>query len=234
MTRRGWLAAALLLPAGCVADELRPENRLRMPVVSAEGGPAAVPDVRPVRAPANEEVARRVGRVGSKLIEANESVGLRPRFQVLGVPGAEVFHRGTSEVLVTEGLVRRCGDDEQLAAVLCLELGKMASEREALAAPEVRQPEHLPPIALAVGHEAGGAFGDADGTGRVEAVKHDRDRRRPGQALPPPPPEALARQFLKQAGYKPEALDAARPLLRTAAGNAEVEKQWTAGAATGP
>jgi predicted Zn-dependent protease len=227
MTRRARLAATLLLAAtGCVGDELVRPEPFKMPVVSTENGPVTLPDRRAIRAPANEETARRVLRVAGKLITANESVGLRPQFLTLGVPSVEIFHRGTSEVLVTQGLADRCTDEEQLAAVLSLELGKMASEREALAAPEVRQPEHLPPIEVPIGHETGGIFGAADGTARVELVRHDRERHRPGQPLPPPAPEALARQFLKQAGYKPETLDAVSPLLKQAEANSDLEKQW--------
>ena len=49
-----------------------------------------------------------------------------------------------ADVVITEGLVRQCTSDGQLAAVLCTELGRLVSEREALAPPSVRKPERLP------------------------------------------------------------------------------------------
>jgi len=230
MFRRGrWAAALLLTATGCVGDDLR--TPLKMPLVPEDGPAPRQTTAKPVamsRAPAADETTKRVVAVAGRLIEANEAVGLRPFFVTIGVPAPEVFHRGTAEVVITEGLVRRC-DDEQLAGVLSLELGKMASEREALTAPEVRVGETAPPLDVSSGHDADPLLGTADGTGRVEQVLHERQRRQAERKSYPPAPEALARQFLKQARYKPEALDAAAPLLREAENNSTQERNWTGG-----
>src|SRR5262249_60580267 len=105
--------------------------------------------------PAAEEAATRVGVIGQKLITANERLGVRPLFRTVGSPTPEVFHRGTSEILITEGLVKQCTSDAQLAAVLSQELGKMVSEREAGAGALARNPDRGPPPHMAIGNDVG-------------------------------------------------------------------------------
>src|SRR5262249_57902882 len=77
--------------------------------------------------PGSTEAAARVDQVGRKILEANPQAGVKPVFRTIGAPQLEVFHRGTLEVIVTEGLVQQCPDEGRLAAVLCHELGRMVS-----------------------------------------------------------------------------------------------------------
>src|SRR5262245_26600377 len=103
--------------------------------------PTAMPSV----APASTDAAARVDTMGRRILAANPAIGAKPLFTTIGAPQSEVFHRGMSDIVVTEGLVRQCNDD-QLAAVLSLELAKMVREREAAAPAQVRTRDPLPPI----------------------------------------------------------------------------------------
>src|SRR6516164_7736123 len=62
--------------------------------------------------PASLECAARVDRVGTQIAKANKDfLGFQPLWSTIGAPQAEVFHRGTSEVMITEGLVKQCSTD---------------------------------------------------------------------------------------------------------------------------
>jgi hypothetical protein len=200
-----------------------------MPVVSSDSSfsSTGVP-ARPAasQAKASEQAARRVLAVSGKLFEANRQTGVRPSVHTLGSTAPEVFHRGTSELFVTEGLSRQCKTDGQLAAVLAVQLGKMVAEREALAVPGSRAPDRLPPIDARVGTDSGGAFSSADGTRLVELSEYEKQRPKRGAAAPPPPdPMALARTYLERAGYTATDLDEAAPVLKAARANVDLEKQ---------
>jgi hypothetical protein len=183
------------------------------------------------QAPATKEVALRVATLGNKIVADNPAIGLRPFFSCIGTAQPTVFHRlnkDLCEVFISEGLVKQCPTEGQLAAVLCLELGKVASERTALAAAGLRRPDREPPPNLQIGSEVGGTFGPSDGTRRAELARLDNERKQRDLPPPPPPaPEALARAYLERAGFKADDLLAVAPLLRAAEANTAVEKQLT-------
>ncbi len=217
--------ASVLAVAGCVGEEGS------LPLVSSNpfGAPPGVrmPE-RPKASPASEEAALRVTLVGQKVLAANKEAGLHPVFHTVGVPAPEIFHHATSELYVTEGLTKRCKTDEQLAAVLAVEMGKMVAEREALARPEARRPQKRPPQEARVGGDFGGTFGPPDGTRLAELGKFEKEGGRPDAPLPPPPdPTALARSYLARAGYGDRALDEAAPILKEARAHVDLERQMT-------
>jgi hypothetical protein len=222
----GWL---VLLVCGCLGEGDHTRLVSPSPFGSTPPVPRAVPLTQAAHAPAAEEAAKRVLVVGQKIIDANPQIGLRPRFLVAGAPQYEVFHRSgpfkTYEVWVTDGLVRACKTDGQLAAVLCHEVGRIVSEREALLSSEVRLAEDRTPPDVRVGNDSGGAFGASDGTRYAELAKLDRARRRPSAAPPPPDPLVLARGYLTRAGYSADDLAEAAPLLRKAEDSAVMERQ---------
>lgn len=194
-----------------------------------ETRPAASPIRQASFNPASIQAAARVDLLGRKLVDANPQAGVRPLFRTIGAPQPEIFHHGTAEVDITEGLVRLCQTDGQLAAVLCQELGKMVSEREALAGPHLRQPQRQPPMDLRIGNDAGGS-GPPDQTNLAELAKFERGRPPSGQGPTPPTPDpaALARSYLKRAQFAESELDAVSPILAAAAANCTFEKQFTA------
>jgi hypothetical protein len=190
------------------------------------GGVAPPLTGRPALAPASLRTAARVDSLGRKIVAANPQLGIQPLFRTIGAPQPEIFHQGTAEVDITEGLVNQCASDGQLAAVLAMELGKMISEREAFAGPQTRAPQHEPPMDVRVGSDNAGAFGPADQLHRAELAKYDKERRqRATGAVSAPDPQALARGYLLKAGFTAEDLDAAAPLFHSAAENNTFAKQ---------
>src|SRR4051794_4882356 len=214
MRRARFAALTTLAVAGCFGAD-------------GPGSPAAFRRPEPAGPPVNTtpaatEVAARVDALGRCIAAANPQAGVDRRslmFHTIGSPQVEVFHRGTSDIFVTEGLVRQCTTDGQLAAVLCSELGKLVSEREALTPAAVRRPDRTPPMDSGVGRDAG--WGTApDQTRLRELADYDCDRKQRAQVVAPPDPAALARMYLIRAGYHDTDLQAAAPVLQQAQGTA--------------
>jgi hypothetical protein len=221
MLRRCLPLGVLFLTAalGCVGDD----PNFLVPVNPFSNGPAPVtPTSASSALPPSAESATRVALVGQKILAANQQMGLRPVFRTIGAPTDEVFHRGTTDVTITEGLVKKCTTEAQLAAVLGQELGKMAAER-GTAGGVFHPTERDPAMQMPIGGEGLGSRGPADLTYLAELAPYDRERRR--VAASPPDPQALARSMLIKAGYAPADLDAAKPLLDAAAENNTLEKQ---------
>jgi hypothetical protein len=189
---------------------------------------AEAPPKAPTRAsyaPADEKVSRRVDKVGRDLLAANKQIGLKPVFATIGVEQPEVFHIETSVVYVTEGLVKQCKSDPELAAVLSVELGRMVAEREARTSPEVRSPEKMPPIRVPVGNNAQGR--ETDFTTVAELSRFEKaNPKTPARTLPRPDPMKLARIYLENAGYQPADLDSVNPLLQAAEKNVALERHF--------
>ena len=118
--------------------------------------------MRPTPA-ATKEAAVNVARVGLKVIAANPNIGVRPQFEIIGGKDAplELFHRGDAEIFITETLARQCKTEGELAALLSMELGRIASEKAAITLGDIR--DRGPPPSVSVGNDYGGAFGAADG-----------------------------------------------------------------------
>jgi hypothetical protein len=213
-----------LAAAGCFSfDEQRQESFFRKPEPQI-----ALPTV----SPGSTEAASRVDGIGRGILAANPQIGAKPLFRTIGAPQPEVFHRGTDDVYVTEGLVRLCETDGQLAAVLCAELAKMVAEREAAAPASVRRPERLPPIDIPVASD--GLAGAPDHTRLRELADYEKQKRQQArqEKLPPPDPQRLCEDYLRtyllRSGYKPQDIDAAAPVLHAAARNFAFEQQMGA------
>lgn len=216
----------IFLPAGCLLDE--PKTAL-VPTNPFGSAPPMPPATRANYAPASTDVAAHVDTIGRQLIAANKEIGLQPQFRTIGTPQLEVFHQGTSEVLITEGLAKQCTTDGQLAAILSRELARMVAERESLAGPDMRRPERLPPMEVRIGNDNGAGFGPApDQTYLAELGKFEKDRRNMNQPLTTPDPDALARAYLTRAGFAPAELDEVQPTLKAAAENATFARQLKA------
>lgn len=217
----------LVVVAGCLENQ---------PDTVPNGPAPAGWSARPVSGPVGStEAAARVDGLGRQILAANPQVGARPLFHTIGAPQPEIFHRGTADVWITEGLVRRCTSDGQLAALLCLELGKMVAEREAATPASVRNATRLPPIDVSGGRI--GAAEPADMTRMAELARYDKERQRERHPALPPDPKVLARTYLVASGYRASDLDAAAPLLRAAEQEGGLERQITSppeAPATGP
>jgi hypothetical protein len=218
MPRWGLLLASALLWSGCILDR-QPETAGARPTDSPfnDARTAAMKQ-------ANVEACTRVFGLGQRILAANRDLPQRIVFRAAGSPDPEVFHQGTTSIIVTQKLVEMCSDDGLLAAVLCLELGKMVAEREALAAPAARQPQtRLPLEGVAFPGTAGVA--NPDPLRLNELAVYEQDQRRVSGKLYLPDPRELARKYLSRSGFPPEDLDRARPILRAAADHAGLETQ---------
>lgn len=224
MVRRFW-PVVLLIAVGCFPEETHTQL---VPTNPFPNSPIIQPPKQVTSSPASEEAAKRVGLVGQKILLANPQLSIRPLFRTIGAPHQEIFHQGLDQLFITEGLVKRCSTEGQLAAVLCVELGRMAAERDALAGPQATAPEREPPIEMRVGNDTGGAYGPPDLTRLAELGKYEQERRRPSGSTPPPDPQTLARTYLMRAGYNAVDLDTVAPLLKTSAANSQLEKQLLA------
>jgi predicted Zn-dependent protease len=216
------LAALMGVAGGCATDDSAIPR-----VPDSPFGTTVVPPgpTRASFAPASTAAAARVDAIGRTLLSANPQTGLRPLFVTIGAPQPEVFHRGTADIDITEGLVNQCATDGQLAAILCQELGKMVAEREALACARSRRGSDEPMPAVRITNDSA-----SDLTYLAEQAKYRAPAAREAAHVMPDP-QVLARDYLTRAGYPPTELDNAEPLLRAAAANARMEKQLNPGPA---
>lgn len=225
MCRTAVLLVGMLVLAGCVPSESKIE--LVQPNAFDTASTAAPTQV--CATPASTEAAARVDQIGRKIVAANAQFGLKPLFRTIGAPTLEVFHHGTTEIVITEGLVRQCPADERLAAVLCHELGKMMVEREQLAGPRARAPELRPPPDVRVGTDYAGSLEASPDMTRVAELEKYSPRRKHNQTVQLPDPTKLAQFMLANAGYQAQDLDAIASLLQEADKNSTFERQLNAG-----
>ena len=189
------------------------------------GGIPSGPLTRTSIQPATTESAARVDLLGRRILAANPQIGMKPQFLVIGSPEPEIFHKKTGELFITEGLVKQCKTEGELAALLSRELGKMVSEREALAGPQARMPLRQPPLEMRVGNDNPGSAIPADQVRLAELAVYEKDRKREAASSLPPDPDMLASIYLKKAGFTDTDLQAAAPLLQAAGRNMTLEKQ---------
>jgi hypothetical protein len=221
-------AGAALLSAGCTHDGI---SSLR----TSLGGDAARPGVPvagtklPEGVPQpSPQLAERVELVGWKVIEQNTFTGLDPskvRFMTVGVKESVLFHRGTEELVISEGLVEKCQTDAELAAVLCAEMGKMVAEKRAARAVR-RDVAPVPDETFGAGPTPGGSPFDAGQ--QASLAFHQRQfPRGTGAAAKAEAADAgaVARDLLKGAGYSPAELDRVEPLLKPSKRGEELRKQ---------
>ena len=224
------LGLAILALGGCVPlDAFHAESDLAQ-VPTNPAPPSAVQTVKRQNlniTPADPALGMRVDAVGRKLVAANPQAGLTPLFATIGgAPEPEIFHADPRVVWVTEGLVRQCKSEAELAAVLASELGRMVSEREASASREARVAEARLPMQLPIGG-SGNAY-EADPTYFMEMAKYETQHPRSARnkILPPPDPRIVAGALLEQAGFSKADLDAVAPILRNAEKNCTFERQF--------
>jgi hypothetical protein len=211
-----------LLCAGCVISDSKTELVPSNPFGYSTAGPAMT---QTSYAPAAVKCAARVDAMGRNLLAANSQLGMKPLFHTIGTPEAEIFHRGITDVYITEGLVNQCVGDGQLAAVLVLEFAKMVGEREKTAGRGPRISDRPPPLDVPVGNDFGGSFGSSDQVHRAELANYEKELRKKAESTGSLDPQSLAKSYLTKAGYAPTELDAVLPILDRVSNNRGLEKQ---------
>ncbi len=231
MPRACWLVLALLpLTGGCLAPfgGLEKSTIALVPAQSIST-PVTTTSSKVSYAPGSTEMSLWVDAVGHKILAANPDAQIKPFFATVGANQPEVFHKGDQMLYITEGLVKKCQNEGQLAAVLSEELAAMEAERRTLARGKVRDAE--PPLPITVPMGNAGQFNAPDLTRLAELSRVDRTRA-PGASRPEPiDPHALARNFHRNARFTDADYEAARPLLREAEGNWSLEKSINGSAA---
>jgi hypothetical protein len=216
--RRPWrgLFCLIVALAGCLGDESgRDPFALRNPFRDERRfDPSSAPA-------ASAKAATQVHTVGSAVVAANRTdLPSKPLFLTIGLPEPMVFHQGTGQIVVSEGLVNRCGSEAELAAVICHELGKMAAEHPGKGPP--RPERDLPPPSPAPVDVAGAAY-PADMTRVAEEAMFDRrsPRTNRGAREPGPDPRTLAHNFYVKAGHPADGFDHVSGLIKEAEENAD-------------
>lgn len=220
------LALALTVPvlaSGCLSDG-RDWSVSRM--LGWDDRPAA-----PKLPPGQLETAERVETLGRKIIAQNPFTGLDPLFHTIGLEESVLFHRcpssGLDELFISEGLVRQCKTEQELAAVLASELGAMMAERKAVRRASAGR-DSFPEIGVPTG--AGLAGGNPIDPGReAEQAFLERQRKRDA-GRDASDPDKLARELLRGAGFDPAELDRAAPILKQSERGAAIKKQMSGSA----
>lgn len=137
MTRRLIALAAAGIACtltGCLRDSLN-----SAPVVGGK-----VVETPPI-SQASGEAAERVDHVGTDLLTAT-AIGIPDiDFFTVGSNEAELYHRDSKMLYISEGLVHRCKTDDELAAVLAVEMGRMTAEFRRGVRKQLRDP--MPAVA---------------------------------------------------------------------------------------
>lgn len=205
MSRRWIIALLPLAIVGCLSEETDRFGRAKQ---------TAIPPLEKLPK-GSLEAASRVDDVGQQLRRANADIPAELLFLTIGSPQVTTFHRGTTEVYVSDGVVQRCASDGELAAVLANELAKLTIEAQSQGRVK-RPPERERPFTPQIHRD-----GDPDMTQLAEQANYEKQnpRRRPVDAPPELAPNKLAREFLTKAGFSADDLAKAAPLIRQAESN---------------
>ncbi len=166
----------------------------------------AVPTPEP--SAASRSLSARVDMIGAELVSQTPFLGVSPTFAVVGRPEPEIYHPDLNGVLVSEGLAARCSDD-QLAAVLALELGQMSVE--AKRARRYAKPE---PLAQNPSGGAAATLGGDDPNQLTAQALLDRPSQAAARRAKPAAADAkaVAREVLQNSGRDAKQVDAAAQL----------------------
>jgi hypothetical protein len=223
MTRLAFgLAALCPLVTGCVSPDGTSPMRRAWDRIS--GKPSL-----PMYTPAHIANAARVEELGRKIVAQNTFTGIEPMFHTQGVRETVLFHRGTDELIISEGLVEQCKSEAQLAAVLCSELGQMVAEKRNARRAGIER-DSIPDAGLPGGTSSAG--GVADDPGRAAELAF-RERQRPRSPAPRSEPsdgKKVARELMRGAGFDPEELDRVESLLKQSPRGDALKKQMTGSA----
>jgi predicted Zn-dependent protease len=173
---------------------------------------------------ASYEIAERVESMGKWIVAQNTFMGINPQFYTVGVPESVLFHRGPEELFISEGLVKLCKSDDELAAVLCSELGKMVAEKRAIRRVGADS-DTIPDVGLASGGQVMTGGGTPDDPSRMAELAYQQKRPKLAPTINPDDAAKQARTLLTTAGYNPAALDQVQPLLKQSDRGSILRKQ---------
>ena len=170
--------------------------------------------------------AERVETIGRKIIAQNTFTGIEPLFHTIGVPEPALFHEGPERLMVSEGLVKQCRTDGELAAVLCSELAKMLVEKKAARRVGAER-DSFPEIGIPTG--SGLAGGTPDDPARA-AERAFQEKQRTKQAARESADALSPADLMRGAGFDPADLDRVAPLLKQSDRGLVIKKQLSGSA----
>ncbi|WP_439620982.1 hypothetical protein [Gemmata sp.] len=215
-------ACACLAQTGCVTGELAAQRSLSPDPSSPNSAKVKTPG-NPKIPMAHLETSRRVEQLGKQILTQNPFTGVEPAFATAGVPETVLFHRGTEMIVVSEGLVKKCKTDAELAAVLCTELGQMVAEKQGL---KRAAKDPIPESALPGG--ASPASGAPSDPGlQAELAFRERGRPRAPRVSETETAAKLSRELLRGAGFDPAEFDRVEPLVRQSDRGTALRKQMS-------
>lgn len=175
----------------------------------------------PEQSDAAVATAARVDQIGRQLVAQSPFLGVEPTFHTFGRKEPEIYHPDSHGVFITEGLVARCKTDDELAAVLASELGKMSVEKRISERMNISRPATL-------GDAGGRAPGEDPTQLAVQAVfdkqlpRSEKDKAKPSSE----DPKLLAGEILQAAGFKAKSLETVAPWLDEATVSSALAEQF--------
>jgi hypothetical protein len=216
MTRRiGALAVALALVHFVGCSHLFNDQDFRAKVIGAPVEPPKVPE-------ASVEAAARVDAVGRELL-AGTPLGIpEVAFHTVGSAEPEVYHNDPNTLYITEGLVNLCKSDDELAAVLATEVGKMTAEFRRT----VRK-QSPDPISKAASPAPLDRASDYDPGRDVYLAQFEKHARKPAEKLNWPTVNAttIGTELLRNSGRDAKLLGEVAPQLKLASRNTMLARQ---------
>ncbi|MCE9561405.1 MAG: hypothetical protein K8U57_05065 [Planctomycetes bacterium] len=171
------------------------------------------------------ETSQQVEMLGRRINTQNVFTGIEPHFYMMDIPEVALYHRGTEELFISKGLVKKCKTEAELAAVLCTELGQMIAEKRGVKRAGGDR-DTIPDAALPGGAVVGG--GTPTDLGReAEIAYHERRHPRGAKPASSDNPAKLSRELLKGAGFDEAELDRVEPLLRQSKRGVDLQKQMS-------
>ena len=211
--------AVAILAAGCKTDGEWSISRM----LGWEDGQAP----RTAKMPkADLAVAERVETVGRKIITQNTFTGIEPLFETVGIPEQVLFHRGSAELIVSEGTVKQCKSDGELAAVLCTELAQMMAEKKS-ARRVGSERDSFPEVSVPTSSGLAGGTPDDPARAAERAFLEKQRRQANGETSDP---AKLARDLMSGAGYDPAELERIAPIVKQSSRGLAIQRQMSGSA----
>lgn len=213
--RRVVIAMVLGTSCGCVG----PDGKAELPWDREARRPKRDNDT--ANAPiASAKAATRVHAIGASVVAANSNdFPTKPIFFTAGLAEPMLFSKKDGQVVISEGLVNRCTTDEELAAVLAIELGRITAKEQQES--NNRNDNDIPPAPRLTSDIVGSGMAP-DMTrmaeeGYMNRQSNARRRREPIKV----DPSVHARSIMKKAGYDPAVLETVEPWIKEAEENAD-------------
>lgn len=213
---------SLLTATGCLSDGTWSARSLF-------GLDDGKPNFNPKDVPAASlQTAERVEVLGRRIIAQNTFTGIEPMIFTLGVKDDVLFHRGPNELFISEGLVNKCKTEDELAAVLCSELGQMVAE--------VRNAKNMArevsPLRDA-NHGAGPMVSGGtpyDAGQQANLAYHEKKYPRTAPGVDAEDTAKSARELMKGAGFDPANLERVQTLVKQSDRGEVLRKQMNTSA----